>query len=59
MDLKVTRAKERMRCTETEAENYIYGYNAAKRGKAKAIRCQYWLAGWHDWHIENNTGIRS
>jgi len=52
-----------------ERDIYQSGHSAAKNGKPKSA-CQlkkwtelrqrhWWLAGWHDWHIENNTGIRS
>ena len=46
-------------CDRMEALCYVNGYEAASKQKAKTGNDSYWLAGWHDWHIENDTGIRS
>ena len=45
---------------------YVEGRAAAKKSKERSAcpygnmrmtRKFYWLAGWHDWHIENKTGV--
>ncbi len=45
---------------------YYKGREAAKNclpkhvceyGMMRMVQRAWWLAGWHDWHIENKTGI--
>jgi len=59
MRLTVEIIKRDIGCGDLDAVRYIKGYEAASKQQAKTGRDSYWLAGWHDWHIENNTGSRS
>lgn len=42
-----------------ESSQYANGYLAAKANKPRAFKCPFWLAGWHDYHIQYNTGVYS
>lgn len=47
--------------TMVQAERYKLGYRAASNQESKkhglANSDPYWLAGWHDWHIDNKSNI--